>query len=91
MLSGLITKRLAPLRRVYARQADFMLGVAGIKDFDGIAVCDRYNAPCDVGMGRGDSGEYQSEKECSHDGEFRVFITTGCQPEQRVSPSRMAM
>jgi len=55
------TEWLTPLRRVYARQADFMLGIAGIKDFDGIAVCDRYNAPSDVCIGRGDSGYYQSE------------------------------
>ena len=50
MISGFRAKRLAALRRVYARQADFMLGVAGIKDFDGIAVCNRYDASSEVGV-----------------------------------------
>ena len=42
------TVRLAPLRRVYTGQADFMLGVTGIENFNGIAVCDGYNAASDI-------------------------------------------
>jgi hypothetical protein len=50
MVSRSCTVRLTPLRRVYARQANFMLGVAGIKDFDCIAVCDCCDAPREVGI-----------------------------------------
>jgi hypothetical protein len=45
------TKGLLPLWSVNTCQANFVLGIVMAQNLDGVPVCDRYNAPCDVSMG----------------------------------------
>ena len=44
---GLSPECLAPFRSVNTLQPDLVLGLAGIEDYDGIAVCDAYDSPCE--------------------------------------------
>ncbi len=61
MVSGDSAEQVPSLRRVYARQSDCMLNPVRVQYLDSIAICDRYNAPCDVSMG-GRRGELEDEQ-----------------------------